>query len=139
MDRYRERIRDLLAETEVDERRIAQEAALAADRSCIAEELNRLSTHRERLVALCGETGDFIGREADFLAQDQTLDAIQPFVADSGEGRWTALEAVEQGIPAPVMSLALMMRFASQGRNDFAAKMLAKMRQGFGGHAIKET
>jgi len=75
---------------------------------------------------------------ADFLAHDQNLDAIQPFVADSGEGRWTALEAVEQGIPAPVMSLALMMRFASQGRNDFAAKMLAKMRQGFGGHAIKE-
>ncbi len=75
---------------------------------------------------------------ADFLAHDPTLDAVQPFVADSGEGRWTALEAVEQGIPAPVMSLALMMRFASQGRNDFSAKMLAKMRQGFGGHAVKE-
>ena len=76
---------------------------------------------------------------ADFLAQDQALESIQPFVSDSGEGRWTALEAVEQGIPAPVMSLALMMRFASQGKNDYAAKMLAKMRQGFGGHAIKET
>jgi 6-phosphogluconate dehydrogenase len=76
---------------------------------------------------------------ADFLAHDQALETIQPFVADSGEGRWTALEAVEQGIPAPVMSLALMMRFASQGRNDYAAKMLAKMRQGFGGHAIKEA
>jgi len=75
---------------------------------------------------------------ADFLAHDQALDAIQPFVADSGEGRWTALEAVEQGIHAPVMSLALMMRFASQGKNDYAAKMLAKMRQGFGGHALKE-
>jgi 6-phosphogluconate dehydrogenase len=74
---------------------------------------------------------------ADFLAQDQTLESIEPFVADSGEGRWTVLESVEQGIPAPVMSLALMMRFASQGRNDFAAKMLAKMRQGFGGHAVK--
>ena len=76
---------------------------------------------------------------ADFLAQDQTLESIQPFVSDSGEGRWTVLEAVEQGIPAPVMSLALMMRFASQGKNDYAAKMLAKMRQGFGGHAIKEA
>jgi len=75
---------------------------------------------------------------ADFLAQDQALEAIQPFVADSGEGRWTALEAVEQGIPAPVMTLALMMRFATQGKNDFAAKLLAKMRQGFGGHAVKE-
>jgi 6-phosphogluconate dehydrogenase len=75
---------------------------------------------------------------ADTLAQDQALDAVQPFVADSGEGRWTALDAVEQGIPAPVMSLALMMRFASQGRADYAAKLLAKMRQGFGGHAVKE-
>jgi 6-phosphogluconate dehydrogenase len=75
---------------------------------------------------------------ADFLAQDQDLQSIEPFVADSGEGRWTALESVEQGIPTPVMTLALMMRFASQGRNDYAAKMLAKMRQGFGGHAVKE-
>ncbi len=75
---------------------------------------------------------------ADFLAKDQTLASIEPFVADSGEGRWTVLESVEQGIPTPVMSLALMMRFASQGRNDYAAKMLAKMRQGFGGHAVKE-
>jgi len=75
---------------------------------------------------------------ADFLAQDQELESIQPYVADSGEGRWTVLESVEQGVPAPVMSLALMMRFATQGKNDYAAKMLAKMRQGFGGHAVKE-
>ena len=75
---------------------------------------------------------------ADFLAQDQTLENIQPFVGDSGEGRWTALEAIEQGIPAPVMTLSLMMRFASQGKGDYANKMLAKMRQGFGGHAVKE-
>ncbi|MEW6590496.1 MAG: phosphogluconate dehydrogenase (NAD(+)-dependent, decarboxylating) [Pseudomonadota bacterium] len=76
---------------------------------------------------------------ADFLAQDQVLEAIQPFVADSGEGRWTALESVEQGVPTPVMTMALMMRFATQGKNDYAAKVLAKMRQGFGGHAIKEA
>ncbi|MHB1053256.1 MAG: phosphogluconate dehydrogenase (NAD(+)-dependent, decarboxylating) [Thiobacillus sp.] len=75
---------------------------------------------------------------ADFLAQDQTLENILPYVGDSGEGRWTALESIEQGIPTPVMSLALMMRFASQGKNDYASKVLAKMRQGFGGHAIKE-
>jgi 6-phosphogluconate dehydrogenase len=74
---------------------------------------------------------------ADFLARDQGLESIEPFVADSGEGRWTALESVEQGIPTPVMSLALMMRFATQGKNDYAAKILAKMRQGFGGHAVK--
>jgi 6-phosphogluconate dehydrogenase len=75
---------------------------------------------------------------ADFLAKDQTLEAIEPFVSDSGEGRWTALASIEQGIPTPVMTLALMSRFDSQGRADYGNKMLAKMRQGFGGHAVKE-
>ena len=74
---------------------------------------------------------------ADFLKTDQQLDAIGTFVADSGEGRWTALESVEQGVPTPVMSLALMMRFATQGKNDYAAKMLSMMRKGFGGHAVQ--
>lgn len=74
---------------------------------------------------------------ADFLKADQTLADIEPFVADSGEGRWTALEAVDRGVPTPVISLALMMRFASQGRNDYANKLLAMMRKGFGGHAVK--
>jgi 6-phosphogluconate dehydrogenase len=76
---------------------------------------------------------------ADFLAKDSMLEHIQPVVADSGEGRWTALEAVELGIPAPVMSLALMMRFASQGQQDYAGKLLAMMRNSFGGHAVKST
>ena len=75
---------------------------------------------------------------AEFLRTDSELAAIEPHVADSGEGRWTALEAIEQGVPAPVMSLALMMRFASQGKNDYPAKMLAMMRKGFGGHAVKQ-
>ena len=57
-------------------------------------------------------------------------------VADSGEGRWTVNEAVEQGVPAPVLSLALMARFASQGRDDYAGRVLAMMRKSFGGHAI---
>ncbi len=74
---------------------------------------------------------------AQFLDEDQELADIEAFVADSGEGRWTAIEAIEQGIPAPVMSSALMMRFASQGQNDYAAKLLAMMRKGFGGHALK--
>jgi 6-phosphogluconate dehydrogenase len=74
---------------------------------------------------------------AEALKDPGGIAAIAPYVADSGEGRWTALEAVEQGVPAPVMSLALMMRFATQGNNDYPAKLLAKMRQGFGGHAVK--
>ena len=73
---------------------------------------------------------------AEALKDEDGLAAIAPHVADSGEGRWTALEAVELGVPAPVMSLALMMRFATQGSNDYPAKLLAKMRQGFGGHSV---
>lgn len=73
---------------------------------------------------------------AEFLAVDQKLDNVVPVVADSGEGRWTAMEAIEQGVPAPVMSLALMMRYASQGGDEYSDKLLAKMRQGFGGHAL---
>ncbi|MFA5172496.1 MAG: decarboxylating 6-phosphogluconate dehydrogenase [Sulfuriferula sp.] len=74
---------------------------------------------------------------AEFLQQDQTLEAIAPFVPDSGEGRWTVLESVEQGTPTPVMTLALMMRFASQGKNDYTDKLIAMMRKGFGGHGVK--
>jgi 6-phosphogluconate dehydrogenase len=73
---------------------------------------------------------------ADFLAQDATLADVAPVVADSGEGRWTAKEAIDLGIAAPVITAALVSRFASQGGDDYAARLLAKMRQSFGGHAI---
>ena len=76
---------------------------------------------------------------ADVLADDQELAGVEAFVADSGEGRWTALEGIEQGIPTPVMSLALMARFASQGQQDFSAKLLAMMRKQFGGHAVRAS
>ncbi len=76
---------------------------------------------------------------AEALKDPAGIEAIAPLVPDSGEGRWTAIEAVEQGVPAPVMSLALMMRFATQGKNDYPAKLLAKMRQGFGGHAVTKN
>jgi len=75
---------------------------------------------------------------ADFLKNDQQLEGIAPVVADSGEGRWTALESINLGVPTPVMTLALMSRFASQGKGDFANQMLAMMRQGFGGHAVQK-
>jgi 6-phosphogluconate dehydrogenase len=74
---------------------------------------------------------------AEFLAVDQELATIDPFVTDSGEGRWTVLESVEQGVPTPVMTMALMRRFASQGKGDYPNKLLAMMRKGFGGHAVK--
>lgn len=73
---------------------------------------------------------------AQTLKADQSLDHIKAHVPDSGEGRWTANESIELGVPTPVMTLALMSRFASQGADDYASKLLAKMRQGFGGHAV---
>jgi 6-phosphogluconate dehydrogenase len=59
-------------------------------------------------------------------------------VADSGEGRWTALESIELGVPAPVITLALMSRFSSQGGSDYARRLLALMRERFGGHAVQK-
>jgi len=73
---------------------------------------------------------------AEALKDPAGIEAIAPVVADSGEGRWTAVDAIDLGVPTPVMTLAVMMRFATQGKNDYAAKLLAKMRQGFGGHAV---
>jgi 6-phosphogluconate dehydrogenase len=73
---------------------------------------------------------------AEVLAADQGLADVAPVVADSGEGRWTALESVELGVPAPVITMALMSRFSSQGRSDYARKLLAMMRAKFGGHAV---
>ena len=72
----------------------------------------------------------------EFLGDAEALQAAAPVVADSGEGRWTAQEAIDRGIPAPVITTALMQRFSSQGRDDFAARVLALMRNRFGGHAI---
>jgi 6-phosphogluconate dehydrogenase len=74
---------------------------------------------------------------AEFLAQDASLDSTAPFVADSGEGRWTAIESIELGVPTPVMTLSLMQRFSSQGKGDYTNRLLARMRQAFGGHAVK--
>lgn len=74
---------------------------------------------------------------ADFLREKSDLSDVAPFVADSGEGRWTVQESVDLGVPAPVIAASLMTRFASQGRGDETARLLAMMRKGFGGHGIK--
>lgn len=75
---------------------------------------------------------------AEFLEQDQQLKDIAPVVADSGEGRWTVNEAVDQGTAAPVLSLALFMRFASQDTEGYGNRMLAMMRNAFGGHNVNK-
>jgi 6-phosphogluconate dehydrogenase len=73
----------------------------------------------------------------DALAEDVHLSSVPAWVPDSGEGRWTVNEAVELGVPAPVITLALQMRFASRVEDSYASKMLAAMRNKFGGHPIK--
>jgi 6-phosphogluconate dehydrogenase len=71
------------------------------------------------------------------LADDPDLKDIQGWVADSGEGRWTVDEAIALDIPAPVITLSLLMRLASRQDESYAAKLLAAMRNQFGGHAVK--
>ena len=75
---------------------------------------------------------------ANALDADATLDTIKPWVADSGEGRWTVFESIDLDVPAPVITLALQMRFASRDEENFSARMLAALRNQFGGHAVKK-
>ncbi len=72
---------------------------------------------------------------AHALSQSPTLDTFEGFVSDSGEGRWTVLAAVEEGVPVPVLSSALFERFSSRGEAQYADKLLSAMRKEFGGHA----
>ena len=73
------------------------------------------------------------------LEKDQDLTAIKSWVADSGEGRWTIADAIELEVPAPVITLSLMMCFVSRTEESYAAKLLAAMRNQFGGHAVKKN
>jgi len=72
------------------------------------------------------------------LQEDQTLGDIKGYVEDSGEGRWTVFESIDLDVPAPVITLALQMRLASRQEESYAAKLLAALRNEFGGHAVKK-
>jgi 6-phosphogluconate dehydrogenase len=74
---------------------------------------------------------------AEALHESPDLSDYAGRVSDSGEGRWTSIAAIEEGVPAPVLSTALYSRFASRGLDDFADKVLSAMRKQFGGHAEK--
>jgi 6-phosphogluconate dehydrogenase len=76
---------------------------------------------------------------ANALEKNPAMEGIAPFVADSGEGRWTAAEAIDLDVPAPVITLALLERLRSRDADSFADKLLAAMRNQFGGHAIKKA
>ncbi len=71
------------------------------------------------------------------LKKDRGLKDVAPFVADSGEGRWTALEAIELGVSLPIIAQSLYERFASQDTEGYGNRLLAMMRHEFGGHAVK--
>jgi 6-phosphogluconate dehydrogenase len=74
---------------------------------------------------------------AKALAEDSELLDIEPFVTDSGEGRWTVFEAIDEDVAAPVITLSLLQRLRSRDKESFADRLLAVMRQQFGGHAVK--
>ena len=74
---------------------------------------------------------------AKALAEDPELRDIEPFVEDSGEGRWTVFEAIDQDVPAPVITLSLLQRLRSRDKESFSDRLLAAMRQQFGGHAVR--
>jgi 6-phosphogluconate dehydrogenase len=76
---------------------------------------------------------------AESLAESPDLQDFSGRVSDSGEGRWTAIAAIEEGVPAPVLTNALFSRFASRDLDHFANQVLSAMRQQFGGHAEKPS
>jgi 6-phosphogluconate dehydrogenase len=76
---------------------------------------------------------------SDALGRNPTMDGIAPWVADSGEGRWTLQEAIDLNVPAPVIALSLMARLRSRDNESFADRLLAAMRNEIGGHAIKKA
>ena len=108
---------------------LAARRDLDIDVQRLAETWRHGSVVRSWLLDLC----------AGILKDNEALAGIAPVVADSGEGRWTALESVELGVPAPVITLALMNRFSSQGGSDYERRLLAMMRSRFGGHAVTKS
>jgi 6-phosphogluconate dehydrogenase len=99
------------------------------DLGAIAENWTRGSVIRSWLLDLT----------VDELEKDPRLDALSSYVDDSGEGRWTVDASVELAVPAPVITAALQMRFRSRQGDPLGGKILAAMRNGFGGHAVKKA
>ncbi|QHQ27560.1 putative 6-phosphogluconate dehydrogenase protein [Xanthomonas albilineans] len=107
---------------------MARKQAFELDLHQIAEVWRQGSVVRSWLLDLC----------ADALGHNPKLDGIAPFVQDSGEGRWTVAEAIDLDVPAPVITLSLLERLRSREDDSFADKLLAAMRNQFGGHAMKQ-
>jgi len=95
--------------------------------AALAELWMQGSVIRSWLLELCG----------DALKRDPDLKGIKDYVEDSGEGRWTVLEAIEHDVPALTLMLSLMVRFRSRQEESFSAKVIAALRKEFGGHGVK--
>lgn len=106
---------------------MADKAELGLDLAQIAEIWREGSVVRSWLL-------DLIAKALD---ENPDLNAIAPYVADSGEGRWTVQEAIDLDVAAPVITVSLLMRLRSRDEQDTSDRLLALMRQQFGGHAIK--
>jgi 6-phosphogluconate dehydrogenase len=106
---------------------LLESSAYALDLPAIARLWTRGSVVRSWLLDLT----------ADALAADPTLASLKPWVEDSGEGRWTVEDAIDKAVPAPVITAALYARFRSRRDNSFADRLLAALRNAFGGHAVK--
>jgi 6-phosphogluconate dehydrogenase len=98
------------------------------DLAAISELWMQGSVVRSWLLELAGRA---------FRTNGQDLDQLKGWVADSGEGRWTVQEAIDRDVPAPIITLALQMRFRSRQDDTYAGKVLAALRNEFGGHAVK--
>lgn len=107
---------------------ILEKSAFNYDLECIAKLWNSGSVVRSWLLELAERA---LGEYGNDLA------GISDWVADSGEGKWTVLEAIEENVPAPVIALSLMMRFRSRQDESYGAKLIAALRQQFGGHEVK--
>jgi len=99
------------------------------DLGAIAENWRRGSVIRSWLLDLI----------ADELEREPTLESLSSYVDDSGEGRWTVDASIELAVPAPVITAALQVRFRSRQDDPLGGKILAAMRRGFGGHAVKKS
>ena len=75
----------------------------------------------------------------DALHKNPNLDGLEAYVVDSGEGRWTVFEAIDLNVSAPVITESLIRRIRSREENNFSDRMLAIMRNAFGGHAVKKS
>ena len=108
---------------------ILKTAPFKLDLAAIAELWGKGSVVRSWLLELM----------AAGLKSDPGLSDIKGYVTDSGEGRWTVQAAIDQDVPAPVITLSLQMRFRSRQADSYGAKLLAMMRNQFGGHAVKRS